>query len=105
MIGPPTGVVPIDSSDHSEFTRPRISGTLTSWMVEVIIEMNTMNTAPVTTSAGRANHRLGDIAVTSTITPMAVHDPYRRVGVGSGLVATNSEPSSEPTPSDDDRAL
>jgi len=39
MIGPPTGVVPIDSSEYSEFTRPRISGMLTSWMVAVIIDM------------------------------------------------------------------
>src|SRR5438094_2101257 len=105
MIGPPTGVVPIDSSEYSEFTRPRISGRLTSWMVAVIIDMNTMNTMPVDTSAGTASHRLGDAAVHSTSTPMAVHEPYSRLLVGAGRVATSSDPSSDPKPIDDDRML
>src|SRR3954447_11486433 len=105
MIGPPTGVVPIDSSEYTEFTRPRISGRLTSWMVAVIIDMNTMNTTPVHASAGSAIHRLGDTAVTSTSTPIAVHDPYSRLFVGIGRLATSSEPSSDPMPSADASAL
>ncbi len=58
-IGPPIGVEPWNATNHSDITRPRISGAAPSCRVELPVDMNVMLAAPTNASATSSSASVG----------------------------------------------
>ena len=57
--GPPIGVEPWKATNHSDITRPRISGSAVSWSVELPVDMNEMLAPPTSASANSSKPSVG----------------------------------------------
>ena len=97
-IGPPIGVEPWKATNHSDITRPRISGAAVSWRVELAIDMNEMLPQPTNASATSSSGRSG----ASVATASAAANPAAAIVSGRMPIlpraATRSPPSTAPAP-------
>lgn len=97
-IGPPTGVEPWKATNHSDITRPRMSGAAVSCSVELPVDMNMMLAAPTSASAMSSNESVG-ASVASVIVA-----PNREAAATSGRspvwprAATIRPPATAPIP-------
>ena len=97
-IGPPIGVDPWKATNHSDMTRPRMSGAAVSWRVELAIDMNEMLPHPTKARATSSSGRLGAIVASVS----AIPNPPAASASGRVPIfpraATTSPPSTAPMP-------
>src|SRR5581483_5938156 len=102
MIGPPTGVDPRKATDHSDITRPRISGAASSWSMVLPSARNVIDAAPTATRAASSAPRPGATAEARMTAPKTTDDQPRVESRPARRPAVHNPPATAPAPMTDD---
>jgi hypothetical protein len=98
MTGPPTGVEPWKATNHSDITRPRISGSAASWRVELPVAMNVMLAPPANARAASSSPSDGATVASATATPNIAAARTSGCSPVVPRAATRRPPAIAPTP-------
>ena len=98
MTGAPTTVDPKKPIVHSDITRPRILGALSSWRIVLVSEVNETENAPTSAMATMARSSVGDTATTIIATPNSSDAVVRLVIAERLRPAATSPPTTAPAP-------